>query len=87
MANIKSAIKRAKQSLTRRTRNTSTLSALKTTQKKLSTALAGGPTDEAAKQYRDFASALDKAAKKGVIHKNSANRRKASFGKVLRNPA
>lgn len=84
MANKKSAAKRARQTTTRTTRNSSVLSGLKTEQKKLRKALAEG--DEAAVKsgYIGVASALDKAAKRGVIHKNVANRRKSQFARALK---
>jgi small subunit ribosomal protein S20 len=83
MANTKSAAKRARQSTTRHDRNVSVLSALKSGQKKLRTALAKGDTETAKVEFQKVSSALDKAAKRGVIHKNSADRRKAVFNRAL----
>jgi small subunit ribosomal protein S20 len=84
MANTKSAAKRARQSGMRRLRNTSVLSALKAGQKKLRAAIAAGKIDEARSQYVKVSAGLDKAAKRGIIHKNSANRRKAAFNRTLK---
>lgn len=83
MANIKSAAKRALQSETRRARNSSVVSSLKSSQKKVREALAGGNKDAARAEFVAFSSALDKAAKRGVIHKNSANRKKSTINRAL----
>ncbi len=84
MANIKSAAKRARQSVVRRARNASVLNALKSGKKKLRTALAAGKLDEAKSEYVNISAALDKAAKRGVIHKNSADRRKSALNRALK---
>lgn len=83
MANIKSVAKRARQSVKRHARNASVISELKSTQKKLRTAIAAGKLDEAKAEYVKVSSALDKAAKRGVIHKNSADRKKGVFNRAL----
>jgi len=83
MANIKSAAKRARQDERRNTRNASILSALKSGQKKLSAALAAGKVDEAKTEFSKVSAALDKAAKRGVIHQNSADRKKGAFNRAL----
>jgi small subunit ribosomal protein S20 len=84
MANIKSVAKRARQAVARRTRNASVLRALKSGQKKLRAALAAGKLEEARSEYVKVSAALDKAAKRGVIHKNSADRRKGAFNRALK---
>jgi small subunit ribosomal protein S20 len=71
-----SELKRKRQSVKRRNRNTSILSKLKTEEKKLRTALEAGAESVKA-LYQEFTSALDKAAKSGVIHKNAAARKKS----------
>jgi small subunit ribosomal protein S20 len=83
MANTKSAAKRARQSTVRNARNASVVSALKNGQKKLRTAIAAGKVDEAKAEFIKVSSALDKAAKRGVIHKNSADRKKSVFNRAL----
>ena len=75
MANIKSAEKRWRQSLKRRIRNRSARTAARTHVKNVNRAIATGETDEAA--LREAVSALDKAAEKGIIHRNNAARRKS----------
>ncbi len=84
MANIKSSAKRARQGEKRHARNTSIISALKSAQKKVTAAIASGKADVATAEYRKIASALDKAAKRGVIHKNSADRKKSALNRALK---
>jgi small subunit ribosomal protein S20 len=83
MANIKSQIKRNRQSEAARQRNKATRSALKTRIKNLTQALEGGDKDAAAEAYREAARSLDKAASKGVIHKNTAANKKSRLAKRL----
>jgi len=83
MANTKSAAKRARQTARRTLINSSILSALKTEQKKLRKAIAEGDLQAARERYRIVASKLDRAAKRGVIHKNAADRRKSAFNRAL----
>ncbi len=86
MANIKSAVKRAKQAEVGRQRNKAVRSSVLTARKKVLEAMAAGNKDEAQKLYSAYASTLDKAAKKGVIAKNNASRKKSrvatSIGKM-----
>lgn len=77
-----SELKRKRQSLKREERNSSVLSRIKTGEKKLRAALEAGADDVKA-LYQNFASALDKAAKKGVIHKNAAARKKSRLNTLL----
>jgi small subunit ribosomal protein S20 len=75
VANIKSQIKRNRQNEARRVRNKAVRSELKTrTKAAVAAAEAGAPDDEAT---RLAIKRLDKAASKGVIHKNQAARRKS----------
>jgi small subunit ribosomal protein S20 len=83
MANIKSQIKRNKQNETRRERNKAVKSALKTSQKKVQTAISGGDTDASVARQREAARALDKAASKGVLHKRTAARKKSRLAKQV----
>jgi len=83
MANTKSAAKSARQNVRRSERNASELASLKTGQKKLNKVLADGKADEAKAEFVKFSSALDKAAKRGVIHGNLANRKKSRISKAL----
>ena len=76
MPNIKSAMKRVKVSKKKHLRNRMIKSGVKTAVKKYEAAL----TQE---QLSMASSALDKAATKGVIHKNAANRKKARLARKL----
>lgn len=71
--NTKSAIKRLRQSERRRTRNKAARSQLKTAVKKVR---ATTEPEQAAALYREAAKLLDRAASRGLIHKNQANRSK-----------
>jgi len=78
MANTKSAAKRARQTLKRSLRNRSGLSRLRTLQK---TTVSGEKPD--AEKVRALISAIDKAAKRGIIHQNAARRRKARLQRFV----
>ena len=77
MANIKSAIKRIRSSERKRTRNKPVRTALKTYVKSAQVYINSSDTDEAGEAVVRAISALDKAASKGIIHRNQAARRKA----------
>ena len=81
MANIKSQIKRNRQNEAAHERNKSVKSALKTAVRKFREAAAAGDKDAALAAARDANKQLDKAASKGVIHKNQAANRKSAIGK------
>jgi small subunit ribosomal protein S20 len=75
VANHKSAIKRARQNEKKRTRNRSVKTRVKNVIKETRAAIADGSSDAAADSVRSAQSIIDKAAKKGVIHKRSAARK------------
>ena len=80
MANIKSQIKRNRQNEAAHERNKAVKSALKTAVRKFREAADAG--DEGARDLAVAANkALDKAASKGIIHKNQAANRKSSIAK------
>ncbi|GAA1305323.1 30S ribosomal protein S20 [Pseudonocardia xinjiangensis] len=81
MANIKSQIKRVKTNEKRRQRNKSVKSAVRTAVRRFREAAEAGDTEKATELQRAAARALDKAASKGVIHKNQAANRKSSLSK------
>jgi small subunit ribosomal protein S20 len=83
VANIKSQIKRNKQNEKRRLRNKSVKSSLKTAIRKFHEAAETGDADTATALMRDAARKLDKAASKGVIHKNQAANRKSAIARKL----
>ena len=77
MARHTSAMKRDKQSVDRRGRNRKNLSQLKTQVKKLRTAIDAGDAEGASKLLPETVAEIDKAAKKGVVHDNAADRHKS----------
>ncbi len=81
MPNIKSAIKRVKVNKKKNLRNRMIKSAMKTQIKKFDTAVSANEAD--AKLLSATQSVVDRAASKGVIHKNAANRKKARMAKRL----
>ncbi len=83
MANIKSQIKRNRQNEKRRLRNKSVKSALKTSVRKFNEAAAAGDVEQATVLLREASRKLDKAASKGVIHKNQAANRKSAIAQRL----
>ena len=86
MPNIKSAKKRVKVSEKKNLRNRMIKSAVRTSVKKFEAAVAADAATASA-QLSATASAIDKAAAKGVIHKNAANRKKARLAKQLNKAA
>jgi len=85
VANIKSQIKRNKQNETRRLRNKAVKSEIKTRVKSaVASAEAGTPDADATKLA---IKRIDKAASKGIIHKNQAARRKSRLMKRLSGPS
>jgi small subunit ribosomal protein S20 len=78
MANTRSATKRSRQTLRRSVLNRSVKTHLRKLQKQIRSA-----PERSGDQIRAAISAIDKAAKRGVIHRNAANRRKARLNKAL----
>ena len=79
MANIKSQIKRNRTNEAARLRNKSVKSALKTSVRKFREAAAAGDATAAAELAKTASRQLDKAASKGIIHKNQAANRKSAM--------
>ena len=79
MANIKSQIKRNRTNEAARQRNKSVKSALKTEVRKFREAADAGDVEKANELARSASRSLDKAASKGVIHKNQAANRKSAI--------
>jgi small subunit ribosomal protein S20 len=76
VANIKSQIKRNRQNEKRRLRNKAVRSEMKTRTKKVDAAIEAGEGD-LDELTRQAVKSIDKAAAKGIIHKNQAARRKS----------
>jgi small subunit ribosomal protein S20 len=83
MANIKSQIKRNRQNLDRYERNKAVRSRLKTFSKRFTSAVEAGDREAAEEAFLVTSRALDKAATKGVIHKNNAANKKSRMAKKL----
>lgn len=84
MANTKSAIKRIRNSERRRKINQVHRSRARTYIKKTRRLIQAGQLDDAEAMAQQAVSALDKAAQKGIIHKNNAARRKSRLMKQLK---
>ncbi|CAB4338300.1 MAG: 30S ribosomal protein S20 [Actinobacteria bacterium] len=83
MANIKSQKKRILQNNAAHERNKSVRSALKTKVRRFREALESGDAAKATEALKEASRALDKAASKGVIHKNQAANRKSALASAL----
>jgi small subunit ribosomal protein S20 len=70
-----SAMKRARQAVKRNLRNKAVSSSIKTILKKVESSIALGNREDAGKSLIKAIKALNKAASKGVIHKNTASRK------------
>ncbi|MFD7086852.1 30S ribosomal protein S20 [Streptomyces sp. NPDC059896] len=79
MANIKSQIKRNKTNEKARLHNKAVKSSLKTAIRKAREAAAAGDVEKASLAAREASRKLDKAASKGVIHKNAAANKKSAL--------
>jgi small subunit ribosomal protein S20 len=83
VANIKSQIKRNKQNEKARVRNKAVKSSLRTSVRKFREAAQASDVDAATEAMRAACRQLDRAASKGVIHKNQAANRKSAIAKKL----
>ncbi len=77
MANLRAAKKSIKQDKKRQLHNTAIASELKTFVKKLNVLIDSNKADEAVKMLSNLTSKLDKAAKKGLIKRHNADRKKS----------
>lgn len=82
MANTKSAIKRMKQSEKRRQRNRATRSNLRSSVRAARAAIDGKAADSAAAVHEAIRT-LDRAVTRGVMHRNTAARKKSSLARAL----
>nr|WP_249068576.1 30S ribosomal protein S20 [Modestobacter muralis] len=83
VANIKSQIKRIKTNEIARKRNVAVKSSLKTQVRRFRSAAEAGDKEAAATALQIASKALDKAASKGIIHKNQAANRKSALAKKV----
>ena len=77
MAHRRSSIKKIRIDKRRRLHNLRVISELKTVTRKVQEFIAAKKQDEAVKKSRELFSKLDKAVKKGILHKNRASRQKS----------
>jgi small subunit ribosomal protein S20 len=83
MPNIKSAGKRAKQAEVRRLANRSARSSVATKRRIFVSAIESKDKAQAMTAFRQFCSVLDKTSKRGILTKNSADRRKSRAAAML----
>lgn len=83
LANTKSALKRMRSSEKRRLRNRKVRSETRTYIKRARAQIEAGELEEAQKSVAQAVRALDKAAEKGILHKNNAARRKSRLMRKL----
>lgn len=83
MANTKSAIKAARKSLRNAARNQSLKTRLKSLAKAAQKAVAGPDAEKSRAAAIAYSSALDRAVKSQVIHRNAASRNKAKYSKYI----
>jgi small subunit ribosomal protein S20 len=83
MPNTKSAERRMRGNERKHLHNRSIESSLRRLEKSYRLLVTAGKKDEAAKTFRDVASAYDKAVKSGVVHRATANRKKSRLAIAL----
>jgi small subunit ribosomal protein S20 len=84
MANHVSALKRARQTVTRTDVNRANRSRVRTSLRAMREAITGGDAKVAQTQYRATVSTLDKSVQKGVLHKNTVSRYKSRLNKRVK---
>ena len=83
MANTKSAIKAARKTVRLTERNRGVKTRLKTLRKRLDTLMAKKDVEASKTAAAEYVSAMDKAVKSGVVHRNQASRAKTHAAKVF----
>lgn len=83
MANTKSAIKAARKSLRNASRNQAVKTRLKSLAKAVAAAAKGTDSEKARAAAIAYSSALDRAVKSHVIHRNSASNHKSQWAKLI----
>ena len=82
MANIASQIKRNERSLRERAENRQYTSAIRTYFRRLQAAVAEGDDERADTDHRQLIKLIDKAVKRGAIHRNNGARKKSRAARV-----
>lgn len=83
MANHKSAAKRARQGIRKNAVNSSTKAGVNTFEKKVRALITSGDKENASKTLITFTSRIAKAAKKGLVHKNTLARKISRMSKQI----
>ncbi len=83
MANIASQKKRIERALRERDENRRYTSKIKTYFRRLEAAVAEGDTAAAETEHRTLVATIDKAVKRGALHKNNGARKKSRAARVL----
>jgi small subunit ribosomal protein S20 len=83
LANHKSAIKRTRQAEERRLRNRSIRTRAKSTIKDVRSAVAQNQREDALRRLSEAKSVIDRASKRGVIHKRAASRKISRLSKLI----
>jgi small subunit ribosomal protein S20 len=84
MANIKSQIKRNNRSLRERFENRHYTSQVKTYFRRLEAAIAAGDDAVIATEHKQLVKLIDKAVKRGALHRNNGARKKSRAERMLR---
>jgi small subunit ribosomal protein S20 len=87
MANIHSQEKRILRAARERSENRRYTSAIKTYFRRLEAAMAGGETERADDEHRRLVKLIDKAVKRGALHRNTGARKKARAARIRRGSA
>ena len=87
MANIQSQIKRNQRSLRERQENRQYTSQIKTYFRRLQAAVEGGDDDAADEEHRRLVKLIDKAVKRGALHRNTGARKKSRAARLRRGAA
>jgi small subunit ribosomal protein S20 len=82
MANIPSQIKRNQRSLRERAENRRYTSSIKTYFRRLEAAVAGDDTETAEAKHRKLVALIDKAVKRGALHRNNGARKKSRAARL-----
>jgi small subunit ribosomal protein S20 len=84
MANIHSQKKRIQRAERERLENRRYTSRIKTYFRRLEAAVAGGDDDTAESEHRELVATIDKAVKRGALHRNTGARKKSRAARVRR---
>jgi small subunit ribosomal protein S20 len=84
MANTKSARKRARQALERRSHNIGLRTSVRTAIKKVTKAVAAGNKDAALASLRESQRVIDRVVAKGVLHRNAGDRHKSRLAQAIK---